>query len=511
MNSEKTELGYFTQMPICDKHLSNELSSDFTLPDYKSEIRRLLSVRASTMLPSEYFANSNAQLECDVNYNILYLGADGELYSLNLCDKCSFKLPLDFSIHATNPDEITILSETKTENVSARVLGPRKINLKSKVTLHALCLTPEFYAPNIVGSHNKGEIENLILSVPIASIKKCTSDPEIISDTISIDGALENVRVIDMQPSVSISECSASNGQINVRGEMLFKVIYCNDLQNSLPISNTRKIPFSKTIFCDGANNTYECSCTGRATDSQIEVGDNGINIEATLTILALAQSNEDVYYVADAYSTEKEGVPSYADTKYLSSLRAANGNLTQNEVASLDELSLSPNIKIIDICANAIPEEVDFEKNRISIKGKCNYQIIYALDEEYSYKDYSAPFKYELDIKGANYGYEAPKWWVQANVSSVRARTDSEKIFIDSELGFDIFTLDEGNMNLISELILGQARSKKEGELLLCYPERDASLWSVAKQYGKPIAKIKKRNSIPENESAIKRRFLVV
>ena len=511
MNSAKNEIGYFPQMPICDKHLQSDLSSDFTLPDYKSEIRRLLCVKARTIVPSEYFLNANAQLECDVNYNILYLGADGELYSLDLCDRCAFKLPLDFGSHAVNPDEITILSEAKVENVNAKVLGPRKLNLKSKVSLHALCLTPEFYNPNIVGSHNKGGIETLILTTPIANIKKCASEPEIISDLITLDKAGENTRVIDMQSSVSISECSASSGQINVRGEVIMKVLYCNDLQNSIPISHTRKIPFTKAIECDGVNNTYECSCFGATTEPQIEVTDDGISIGCALNIYARAQKNDEVYYIADAYSTEKEGVPSYMDVKLLSSLRSSNGNLTQNEVVSLENLSISSDSKIIDVCANINTDEVCLEHNHISIKGKCNYQIIYYLDGEYACKDYSAPFKYEIDCKNNKNTCKDIKWWAQVGVSSTKARMDHEKIFIDSELGFDIFALEEGNINLISELILGQTRNEKDGELLLCYPERDATLWNVAKQYGKPLSKIKKRNSIPENETAVKRRFLVV
>ena len=54
MNSSQNELGYFPQMPVCDKHLSSELNSDFTLPDYKCEIIRLLSVVASVVPPAQY-------------------------------------------------------------------------------------------------------------------------------------------------------------------------------------------------------------------------------------------------------------------------------------------------------------------------------------------------------------------------------------------------------------------------------------------------------------------------
>ena len=511
MNSSQNELGYFPQMPVCDKHLSSELNSDFTLPDYKCEIRRLLSVVASVVPPAQYISNASAQFDGDILYKILYLGADGELYSINLNDKYAFKIPLEFGFYAVNPSDLTFVTDIKSENVSARVLGPRKLNLKSKLSIHALGLSPELHSPNLVGSHNSACIENLVCKTQCANIRVGEGEQENVSDFIPIDASSENVRVIDCYSSVAINECTPQPSQINVRGEVILKVLYYNDSQSTLPQCAIRKIPFSKSIECAGVNNSYECSCYGISKDEQIEVQESGISLSATVFLYARAQKNDEVSYVADAYSTEKETELTYSEIKIPRAIKCSNGNLTQNEVMSLEELGISRDSKIVDICASAHTEEYALQNGRLSIKGQCNYQLIHHLDGEYICKNFSMPFKYELDCKSCENNNSIKKYLVKATVTSSKARSDSERLFVDCELGFDVFATDEGDATLLSEMIFGHSINKQRSEILLCYPDRDATLWSIAKQYGEPVSAIKKRNAISENDETIKRRFLVI
>ena len=102
MDLSHNNTGYFPAMPVCDKHLSTELNSDFTLPDYQSEIKRLLSTRVTLSSPNEYVGNSNAMAEGALTYRVIYLGVDGKLYCATLEDKYSFSAPLEFTADFVN-------------------------------------------------------------------------------------------------------------------------------------------------------------------------------------------------------------------------------------------------------------------------------------------------------------------------------------------------------------------------------------------------------------------------
>ena len=94
MDNSQNNIGLFLQMPVCDGVFHSEISSDFTLPDYKSEIRKLLSTKVKILPPRQYIGNKNANAEGEIIYKILYVSTDGLLYSATLSDKYSFNMEL---------------------------------------------------------------------------------------------------------------------------------------------------------------------------------------------------------------------------------------------------------------------------------------------------------------------------------------------------------------------------------------------------------------------------------
>ena len=69
------------QMPLCERTVTTELSNDYTLPDYQPEIRRILKVIPSILPPAKYIGGNNAEFNGTIDYNMLYVGADGGIYS----------------------------------------------------------------------------------------------------------------------------------------------------------------------------------------------------------------------------------------------------------------------------------------------------------------------------------------------------------------------------------------------------------------------------------------------
>lgn len=511
MENSQNNIGYFPQMPVGDKHLSAELNSDFSLPDYQPEIRRLLSTRATILPPSEYADNGRSSFEGEVVYKILYLGADGKLYSAHLSDKYSFEMPLEFNSHSVNTDEVTLVPFCKSESVNTRVLGPRKLNVRSKLHFHALALSPALYSPSVLGAHNDASLENLIYEEPTLSVKKCNSDPIVLSDFIALDSPLDDMRIVDVNSGISISECIPSSDKVNVRGELVLKMLYCNDAQSDYPLSLTRKIPISSTVDCEGVSATHDCSASGTVIDEQLNIDESGVKLEVSVVLCVRAQKNEVVPYVSDAYSTERASESKNADVPLLHAVKCTNGNLTQNEVFSLEEIKLSTDARIVDVIARPNINELKWENGRISLLGVCEYQVICCIGEEYSSRELSSSLKYELDSRSGVPSTSILKWSADASASNSRARNDGERLFIDSELSFCVLLHEEAKISVLDEMVLGEKLESSAGDLLLCYPDKDATLWSIAKKYNVPQRTIKAQNSIPDTETKTKRKYLII
>ncbi len=511
MDISQNNIGYFPQMLICDKHSSVELNSDFTLPDYQPEIRKMLSTRAIILPQSEFLGNGNAEIQGEVNYKITYLGADGGLYCSTLSDKYGFNASLDFNSHSVNNDDITLIPSCKVENIGTRVLGPRKLNIRTKLDCRVLGFSPSLYSPNLVGAHNKSTIENRIFETNCINIKRSAKESLILNDFLSFDTTNDNIRIIDCNSNAIFNECTASSDKIQVKGDAVLKILYCNESESSHPLSAIKKIPFSCELICPGVNSLFECTAHGVCYDERFDFSENGVGVELTLSLSAIAQRNESVKYIADAYSTEKVCENSKGELSCLNAIRCCSGNLTQNDVFSLEDTKLSRDIKIVDVTAKSNINEFALENGKFIFKGMNDYQLLYSLEDEYSSITISTPIKYEVDTRIALDASEKYKWRAEANVSSVRARLDGERLFVDCELNMSVMLNCENKIELLSEMIFGEYLKKPSGDILLCYPDKEATVWTVAKQYGEPQKNIRTKNSIPENEDQIKKRYLII
>lgn len=511
MNSSKDNVGYFYGMPVYEGRLSTDLSSDFTLPDYQSEIRRLLCIRAQAVPESEFLGMGNAELSGKIIYKVMYVGADGKLYSVSLSENYTFSLPFELGSHTVSADDVTVFSTVSSDNASARVLGPRKLNVKCKVICRALALTPMLYTPARLGGVPSGAMEELLLNTESISAQKYSLDPLTLSDKAPLDPSADNARVVACEHSVQINDSSASGGRINVSGEVILKILYCNDAESEHPICITRRIPFSQSAYCEGSNTECDILAKAFVTDEQIFVDESGINAELTLALVAELQKNEITTYVADAYSTGvyTEGV--FSEISVMSALKPVSANLTQSEMHALDEIKLPHDIKIIDVFANVRASEVSrVEGDRLSLAGECVYQVLYYHNDEYLVKELCVPYKYDLDSR---YKASAEDYLLcipNVCVTSARARHDGERMFTDCELSISVDMQRSSQAKILSEIICEERIDKDDGAITLCYPNKGENLWSVAKRYAEPLNKIRSQNAINDGDIS-KKTFLII
>lgn len=66
--------------PLLDRTTTAEVASDFSLPDYLPEIKRLLRVTATVLPESRYLGASSGEFSGAVEYLVCYSGGDGGLW-----------------------------------------------------------------------------------------------------------------------------------------------------------------------------------------------------------------------------------------------------------------------------------------------------------------------------------------------------------------------------------------------------------------------------------------------
>lgn len=509
MENNQSNIGYFPQMPVCDGVFGTEMNADFTLPDYKSEIRKLLLTKVTLTPPKKYMGNDGATLEGEIRCKLIYVGADSGLYCAPLTDTYKLNVPFDFDAHSLNTDDITFVAFCSDDGITTRVLGPRKVNLRAKVVCRALGLSPAMYVPKVEGIGNPSTLENLVEDEKCAFLSCFESDHLTLTDEIPLDADIDSVRIVDYHTSAMLNECFVRGSKLHIRGEALLKLLYCNDAESAQALTMTRKLPFSTEIDTAGIPDGAECSAYISVEDENIRVDEKSINAEVYIKALATTQHNEAVRYISDAFSTEYETKTHSEDISTLCSVKNCFGNLTQNDTLPSSELKIDPNAKIIDCHCDVKIDSIKCENGKAVLAGKTDNSVIYYYDGEYNSKLISLPLKYELDVPHKDNECTHVSL-SHAECVSCRVRHDGERIFIDRELQFCILLQARKSISVLDSIEFCERLARVDSDMTLCYPSSDATLWSISKRYCKSPELIRKKNSLTDDNIS-KKKYIIV
>lgn len=503
MDNSQNSTGYFPQVPVCNESFISEVSSDFSLPDYKNEIRRLLFVTPTLIHQREYLDNASSTHEGEISYKVTYVGADGGLYCATLTDRYSIDIPLHFNAYSLDMNDVSLITTCSAGTPVTKVLGPRKLNIRTKITCRALALSPAMYSPVVDG------LETQVRQTKCAVARKCVGEPLTVGELISTENGTDDIRIIDLNALANVHDCFFSNGLIKVTGDVLCRVLCCRDGSESLPFAISKKLPFSTEVPCE-LDSVGECNAQVLISDEFAEVRDGGVFVEMNLVPYVKMLKGTMASYYSDCFSTECHCQTKHERANVLVPIKCSAGNLTHNSVLPLDEVKLPKDAHIIECATHLRLNEVVYEDTRLQIHGECEHHILYSDDAEIGCTTHSTTFRYTPDCRISadvtNLVFD-----VGAQLFSSRARADDERVFIDCEMKFNLLLMDNVEISPMVGVELGEAREGLGKGMILCYPEADEPLWSVAKRYGVKLGTLKSKNSIPESEEKHKSKYLVI
>ena len=483
--------GGYLQIPVCDKTVTSDISGDFTLPDYQPEIKRLLRVSASVLPPSKYIGDSAAELAGGIDYYVLYMGGDNELYCAPLSADYKVDIPFDASELAVNGylGGFALSAATGADMVSGRVTAPRKLSIKCRLKTRAQIFA-DMPLEDGFGEGEEG-LQRLACSADVSRRAWGVGEMLRISDEMICESAGGELRVICAEGKVLIGEVTAMKGAAACRGDLYLKLLLCRD-DGGVPYSANRKIPFSQTVAVEGMTAGDSASARGTVSEMGIVVEDGRIGIDVGMIIEVDSCREESVSYVKDVYSTARQTENLYKSVPVISGSESFSGNFTLSDSAPLDEVGIARASKIIDISGAVYPEEYALESDKCTVRGRAKFSMLWEKDGEYSVSEMELPFSYRV---AASDSFD--KAACLTELISARARVDEDRVGVDAEIGICGNLSRSENEKMLSAVGFGEEIVRERGKIVVCYPSSDDSLWSVAKRYGASLETLASVNSL--------------
>lgn len=473
------------QMPLCDKTISAELSNDYTLPDYQPEIRRILKVVPSILPPAKYIGGANVELNGTIDYNMLYVGADGGIYSAPLSAEYALSAPLDITNDFDLNEGVSVLCDICDNTITSRVSAPRKVGIKCHISANVRAYGMMVAEERCSGEINPMSIERLEGNTVTTHTVCSTGD--IIEFNEEIIASTEDIRVASASASVNISNEQSSEGYVSCHGEILLKLLVSRDGENCGVETITRSITFDNQIESDDIIAGSFCKVKANVSDLSVSVEDGKIICSISVIPQISGYNSVPMSYTQDIYSTESYSETAYKDYSLPCVYAVSKSNFSQSERRPISETSFEHSSRIIDVWCRPSAEKFEFDRNKYIISGQCKYTFLIETDGEFSTSELTLPFRYE----GEKATPTTKKLSTDIGVLSCRARIDGGNLCIDTELSICIEHLGENAITALSEVRFGDNVSRSDGDVIIYFPSHEDTPWSVAKKYSVPASKI--------------------
>ncbi len=500
-------------------NLRAELSSDNIIPDTVADIEKVLISTAMPKIEGYYLGDHTIEIEGSMTYQVLLLTEGNHLTSL------SFTEPFELKQEVTGLSQnCRVILLPTLDYVTARLVNPRKLNLRSQTNVLVKILCPIPAKPTITGTESLDDDMNLQRSYTTIS----SADTEWIEEkqiAVSQDMELDSkdpaaAEIIHCSIQLHPAEVRFKGEDANVIIHAIVSLIYRTEEDNYFTAE--KKFVLEKSLSLPHVENA-EWLATAVPGEISAEIASNSygemkiIELDFPYHLTLTTIRNKTMEAVSDMYSTEYECETDFCTLSVTKLHRLYSTNLSVNAVASREELGGNTVRGIFtgNVVLKAVETSYNKEKNKILVEGLADIALVgdnhadEGSDPPFSTMTWQYPFRCELD---AGEDIANGEFILDCQVSATKYRIDSVNIYADLELSIRILALETVSLPYLAALHLdhGAPIQRSTAPITLCYPSGKETLWDIAKYYKITEDSIILSNGMT-NESLSDRKVLLI
>ncbi len=480
-------------------------TAEYVLPDYNGDIRKLLFCDAEVHPSGKFFGDGEVEFTGIIVYNVIYSDPEGKL------DSTSFSSDYEYKVKCAGESYIDSFSDTKVSNVALRLIGPRKISVKSSL-IGAVTVIEEASI-----SVNAESCEGYLpeMATKVLNVRKTAAseslEREYAETVATIDGAIaDEVRVLYSGADFELDNTSFSDGALTISGELtLFSIVKV--AEDSIAVYE-REIDVSEVLPFDeaDADMTFIPSVNVVSLKDSINATETGTDIvlSAIVEYSAVAEGNSELTVVSDAYMKECACESTYDDFGYCRFVSEVTSNDSIEGGILRSELDTEGVRDVILTDAKAKIDSTNISDGTAVISGEVKFSAVASgIDKDgkeiYFPVKFSAPFSKNVNLNCQTEG----KMRVEPKItlSGAKGYVDAERVYGNAKMKISLTLLsDESERVLATFAPRCDLPFEKRGSCIsVYYPEPSETIFSVAKKYHTSVEKLALDNSLTEAVSS--------
>lgn len=484
-----------------------EVVSEFVLPDYRSEISRLLWVRPVFSAPMRYLGGGKADFSGAVRYEVLYAGPDGKLYGVDLEDGYAFSVPMELPAGFENAEGIEATATVIPDTVVSRVTAPRKLSVRCRMHADVRGYGVKNLAPRFEGKAPERE-EKLCTAVDCGRyFGSGTESLEISGEVYPESG--EELRVISAHGEVFLPEATVVDGAVHCRGDAEITVLCTAEGEDAVPFTLSLSLPLEGDVPLDGVLSDCRARATGTVGNITTAVEAGKITVTAGVLLFAEAQGAEPVVVYRDLFVPGNRAECRFGEEMLFRAGFCGNRNFSVNEECGKKDISMPEDAQVLDAFATAEFRDRTVEGKNTVLSGEVCCHILYLTGKECGAAEMRVPIRTTMEDGAEDMA-------VCACVPKCRVRTERDRVMLGAEVALSARGTSSERVHALCEVRLTGEDPAERGDLELYYPAAGESLFDVGKRYGIAPARIAQINGISEEntgeaESLAGTRYLLI
>ena len=468
---QNKETGGRVQLMLPDRTIPFEITADCTLPDYRSEISRLLWVRPTLTPPERFIGGGKAELSGKILLEILYTGPDGVLYGTEHEQGYSFTLPLESTPVA---EEIEVFATPVVDTVISRVTGPRRLSVRcrSHATVRGVAQASLALQQHALP---EGEKPHLLCKEEKTGVLIGGGREEwMLSDDVPCE---EDTRVLCARGSVFLSDVHAAEDEVRVGGEALISLLCCRE-ESEMPLVLEKRVPFERRVALAGVSPEHRACASGTIGRVEVTVEEGQISFSPHLILTAEAVCDEPVTLCHDLFLPGHRAECRFEELSARRPGLCTNRNFSISAEQALQELGLGEEIEIADHICEAEICEKSTESGKTVWNGKLQCHLLCRRGDEFCVQNAALPFRLcsGADLTNAH---------TECRVSACRLRVQNGTLRADAELQFSLCDAEPLALRSLCEATFAPSAPVPRAAIELYYPAPTQTLWDVAKAHG--------------------------
>jgi len=482
----------------------SESGCEFQLADYMGDVKRILTVRAAAIPSGQSIEGGALRCYGIVDYNILYVDTEGKL--TNISTASDYDVPLPCERECENADNY--FSEVLASGFSVRLTGPRKLNLRSKVSAICTLSSNTDCERTDVKIDEEENAERLLKNIKqercLFSAPKEREYAEVAAELEEVDA--DGLTVLYTSGEFKANESLIVDGGIEVRGELIITSIVETD--NQPPFAIRKIIPVDELINLENIPEGSYASADGYVTSATVGAAnsDGGCTVSASaiLMLCAVVGYNEEKTVTEDAYI-----VGASSEVEYVS--EEAHQLLDMGRHEACVEIDVKradtgyENVREVLVGSSDVKSSyTEVRSDGIYLLGEIAVSCVACEindDSSITYIPIKAASEFEEKIVDCNTQNEKIKVVCIAKGGIVSTAISEESIKLVCPIYVSYKVHGESVIKRVESCIKAQSTdSEEKRKITVYYPEANETLFEIGKKYKKSVLKICSDNSLSES-----------